>query len=103
MADNILARLTLAGILERSGRRRSVLRVSPRFMAHAEGTSGRLRLSGHGPALPVLEVAVRTWDEYHGDAASAARFLEAMLGERHQLGALRPVFPALDQFARAAA
>lgn len=102
MTGNLLARLTLAGVLARSGGRRSRLRVSPRFLAHAEGTAGRLHMQGRTATPgPVLAAALQTWDDFHGDAHTTARFLEDFLADRDQLGPLRPVFPVLEAFAAA--
>jgi len=103
MASNLLASLALAGILERSGRGRVVLRVAPRFLAHAEGTAGRLRLQRRGTDLDALEAALATWDEYHHEPRAGAVFLLGLLEERDQLGALRPAFPPLDAFRAVAA
>lgn len=103
MASNILASLAVSGVVERSGRGRLVLRVAPRFLAHAEATAGRMRL--HGRPLDdhrVLEAALGTWDEYRHDPRLGARFLQDLLLERGQMGALRPAFPPLDTFAAAA-
>jgi hypothetical protein len=101
MAQNLLAALALAGVVERSNKART-LRVSPRFMAHAEGTAGRLRLLGlHLQEKDVLHSALSTWDEFHQDAWPAAGFLAQIMTDRDQMGALRPVFPALEAFAAA--
>lgn len=100
MAQNLLASLVTAGVVERAGPRgRAHLRVSPRFMAHAEGTVGRLRIQGHVPdARGVLQAALMTWDGLHVDPWAGAGFLERLLADRDQWGALRPVFPDLGSF-----
>jgi len=103
-----MALLTRSGILEQSrGRTTSssqpTLRVSPRFLAHAEQTSARLAQQGrHLGVAHALEAALSAWDDYHHDVRSAALFLADFLGERDQMGSLRPVFPSLEQFAIAA-
>lgn len=103
MSPNPLVRLSSARVLVRSGGRRNRLRVNPRFLAHAEGTAGRLHLQGRPVgSVQALEVALTTWDGFAGDACHAAAFLETFLADRHQLGALRPVFPVLESFAVAA-
>ncbi len=102
MAQNLLAALALAGILQRApGARR--LRVNPRFLAHAEGTAGRYRTLGlTGDEYDVLAAALGTWDDFRQDPRAAASMLREMLADRDQLGALRPVFPAIETFSAAA-
>src|ERR1041385_4175923 len=100
---NPMAALTRCGVLEQSrGRGACTLRVSPRFLAHAEETAARLfeqaRFLG---VTHALEAALSTWDYGHA-VRPAALFLADFLGEREQFGGLRPVFPALEQFALAA-
>ncbi|MEA3203877.1 MAG: hypothetical protein QOI63_1557 [Thermoplasmata archaeon] len=99
-----MADLTRCGVLEQSrGRGASTLRVTPRFLAHAEEAAARLfqeaRFLGVAHAL---ETALSTWDGYDHAVRPAALFLVDFLGEREQFGGLRPVFPALEQFAVAA-
>lgn len=101
---SLLSALTRCGILEQSRRRGAVaLRVSPRFLAHAETTAARLfdqaRFLGVAHAL---ESALLAWDGSPPDVRQAALLLARFLDEREQFGALRPVFPALEQFAVAA-
>lgn len=101
----LLSALSSAGILERpSSRRGAFLRVTPRFLAHAEETAARLHLTGRAanPAL-VLDSALATWDDYRHDPHQGALLLVDFLDGRSQLGSLQPVFPALDNFAQAAA
>lgn len=103
MAQNLLASLTLAGIIERTGPGRRTLRVTPRFMAHAEGTVGRLHTLGLVcDDVDVLHAALQTWDDFLQDPWSSARFLHQIMADRDQLGQLRPVFPAIEQFSAAA-
>jgi hypothetical protein len=99
-----LATLTRCGVLEQSrGRGACTLRVSPRFLAHAEETAARLfeqaRFLGVAHAL---ETALSSWDGYDHAVRPAALFLADFLGEREQMGSLCPVFPVLEQFAVAA-
>jgi hypothetical protein len=101
---NPMAALTRCGVLEQSrGRGACTLRVSPRFLAHAEETAARLfqqaRFLGVAHAL---ETALSAWDGYEHDVRPAAAFLVEFLGEREQFGGLRPVFPVLEQFTAAA-
>jgi hypothetical protein len=102
---NLLSVLAQAEVLERThGRGRAYLRVTPRFLAHAEGASARLKLQGRhtGPAA-ALAHALLSWDGYGHDPHQGALVLVDLLGERGQLGALRPVFPLLEQFCSVAA
>ncbi len=102
MSSHLLADLARSGVLEYNrSRAGSVLRPSPRFMAHAEQTAGRLGAHASLGAVAILENALATWDEHGLGLRDAARFLADFLGERDQLGALRPVFPVLEQFALA--
>jgi hypothetical protein len=103
-----MALLTRSGILEQSRGPTSktsnpTLRVSPRFLAHAESTSARLAQQGRLMGIAhALETALSSWDDYKHDVRPAALFLTEFLGEREQFGALRPVFPSLEQFSAAA-
>jgi hypothetical protein len=100
-----LSALATAGVLERcSGRGRAFLRVTPRFLAHAEDAANRLRLQGRatGPTS-TLATALLGWDGYDHDPHQGALVLVDLLEERGQLGALRPVFPLLEQFGSVAA
>ncbi len=101
MASNLLARLTVAGAIERTGGRTGTrLRVAPRFLAHAEATVARLQGRGQRSTPAVaLAAALTTWDEFHGDCRQAADFLLEFMEAHDQMGALRPVFPALERFA----
>lgn len=104
-ASTLLSALSSAGVLERPGSRRGAfLRVTPRFLAHAEATAARLRVSGrpNAPAA-VLDHALSTWDDYRHDPHQGALLLVDFLDGRSQFGSLQPVFPALDAFAQAAA
>ncbi len=104
MADHLLAALSRAGVLERAAvRGRSHLRVSPRFLAHAEEAAARIPSAPHVRSDSVLEAALATWDTFQNDVRAGAAFLQEFLGERHQFGHLRPVFPVLESYARAAA
>lgn len=97
----LLSALSSAGILERPGSRRGAfLRVSPRFLAHAEATAARCRARGM-PATPgpMLQAALGAWDEYRSDPREGADLLLDFLDGRSQFGALQPVFPALEHFA----
>ncbi|MGB0651797.1 MAG: hypothetical protein ACPGQL_01235 [Thermoplasmatota archaeon] len=99
MAGNLLASLTLAGVLQRrGGRSGSRLRVAPRFLDHAERQAAT-----RADPVRALEDALVTWDGYANDVRLGARLLHDLLAERDQLGALRPVFPALESFTTAAA
>ncbi len=101
MVANVMACLTIAGILERTGPRRgSILRVNPRFLDHLDHTRMRLlperRLTDRFEAL---ELALRTWDAYHGDPGQGAVFLDGFLADRHQgTNLIHPVFPPLELF-----
>lgn len=99
-----LAALTRCGVLEQSrGRGACVLRVSPRFLAHAEATAARLSQQGRLMGVQhALESALSTWDDTDDDMRPAAGFLADFLGQRDQFGGLRPVFPSLEHFAVAA-
>ncbi len=108
MAANLLSALASAAVLERCANRdASFLRVTPRFLSHAEETGLRLRMNGTAshsthPAH-VLAAALATWDDFHRDPNQGATMLVDLLEARGQLGALRPVFPALEQFTPIAA
>ncbi len=95
MAPNLLASLAVARIIERTGRGRSVLRITPRFLAHAEGTA-----QGHEDQAEVLCRALQTWDGYHHDPRAGAAFLRDALAD--QLGNLCPAFPSIESFRAAA-
>lgn len=102
---NLLAQLTQADVLERChGRGRTFLRVTPRFLAHAEESAARLKLAGRhtGPSAALAQ-ALLTWDDFQHDPHQAALVLVDLLEERGQLGSLRPVFPLLEQFGSVAA
>lgn len=104
-ASTLLSALSAAGVLERPGSRRGAfLRVTPRFLDHAEAMAARLRSQGRDadPAV-VLDAALASWDDYRHDPAQGALLLLDFLDGRSQLGALQPVFPALEAFAQAAA
>ena len=104
-ATTLLSALCSAAILERpSGRRGTYLRVTPRFLAHAEAHESILVLQGRAttPAAAFAS-ALASWDEYHQDPYAGAQLLVELLEERGQLGLLRPVFPMLETFAQAAA
>lgn len=102
MAQNLLAALALAGVLQRAPGARG-LRVTHRFLAHAEGTAGRFRMLGlAGDESDVLANALSTWDDYRQDPRAGAGLLRDMLADRDQLGSLRPVFPAIESFSAAA-
>ena len=58
--------------------------------------------SAGGPAS-TLAYALLAWDGYGADPHQGALVLVDLLEERGQLGALRPVFPLLEQFGTAAA
>jgi hypothetical protein len=102
---NPLSALAAAGVLERcSTRGRVFLRVTPRFLAHAEDASARLRLQGrHAGPSGALASALLSWDGYDHDPHQGALLLAEFLAERGQLGALRPVFPLLEEFGAIAA
>jgi hypothetical protein len=105
---NLLSVLTQADILERCpGRgdtRGTYLRVTPRFLAHAESAAARLKLQGrHTGPTAALANALLSWDAYEHDPNQGALELVDLLEERGQLGALRPVFPLLEQFGSVAA
>jgi hypothetical protein len=105
MTQHILSHLTAAGILERAGGRgNAYLRVTPRFLSHAEGTAGRLRLrTGHDDEHAALETALATWDHHVHNPYQGALFLRDLLLERGQLGRVRSFFPAIEAFAAAGA
>lgn len=94
---NLLAALAAAGVLERAGRPRTVLRIAPRFLAHAQAaaraTTGRL-------GAAALETALGTWDEFRHDPRAGALLLERYAAEQATvvLG-----LPALESFPEAAA
>lgn len=100
MGRTVLSQLADAGVLER----RATLRVSRRFLDHAEATDARLRAQGRwmGPAVS-LQAALGTWDDYLHDVRHGALALWEFMAEHHQAGSLQPVFPALEGFAVPAA
>lgn len=101
---NLLSSLAQAGVLERCHRRGAYLRVTHRFLDHAEATAARLKLQGrHAGASGTLAQALLAWDAYEADPHQGALVLVDLLEERGQLGALRPVFPLLEQFGSVAA
>ena len=84
-----LAHLVQDGVLVRTAGR---LRVSSRYLAHAERAAAQASLHGSPPVLSsALESALRTHG-YGGDIPTAARYLAEFLAERGQMGALQPVF-----------
>lgn len=87
MAPNLLAALTASGVLRRSHDKRALL-VTPRFLAHVEGTAGRMRTLGHVVnGESVAGAALRTWPL--PDAEGAAAIVADMLGEQapaHTMG-----------------
>lgn len=93
--------LVQSGVLVRTG---AHLRVAPRFLAHAEQTSERLRCVGRwlGPA-DALEAALGTWDDWMSDVRQGSLALWEFMSDRGQAGALQPTFPTMDMFATAAA
>lgn len=99
MSSHLLASLARSGVLEYARSRRGMtLRASPRFLAHAEQAAARLGSHAALGAAVVLEAALATWDEEGVGLRDAARLLAELLGEREQLGAIRPVFPVLEHF-----
>lgn len=105
MTQHLLSHLASAGILERAGGRGAAyLRVTPRFLAHAEGTAGRLRLqTGTDDVHASLVSALTTWDDFTHSPYHAALYLRDLLSERGQLGHLRAFFPAIESYAAAGA
>lgn len=104
-STTLLTSLASAGVLERPGSRRGAfLRVTPRFLAHAQDTADHLRLLGR-PQDPasVLAAALATWDDYANDPRQGSLLLVDFLDGRSQWGALQPVFPALEAFGAAPA
>ncbi len=94
-APTLLSALAAAGVLERPGSRRGAfLRVTPRFLAHAETHAARLRglARPHDPAA-VLDASLATWDGYAGDPRQGAILLVEFLDGHGQFGSLQPVFP----------
>ena len=59
MAGSILASLTTAGVIERAGRGRSILRLTHRFLAHVERTAA----IGHSTGNDALEAALASWND----------------------------------------
>ena len=104
-APPLLAALVAAGVLERRPGRpaaRSYLRVSPRFLAHAEAVAARSLAHARGLGeTAVVCAALAAWDEFAGDPWKAAAVLTDLLEAREQWGRLRPVFP-LESFASVA-
>ncbi len=85
---NVLATLTVAGILQRN----PALRVHPRFLAHAEDTARRHGAGGDS----ALRLALSSWQD-RVDVDAAARVVGDLMTDRHQWGALAPVFSAVDR------
>ena len=103
-ASTLLSALSAAGVLERPGSRRGAfLRVTPRFLDHAEAVAARMRHTGQ-PAAPaaVLDAALAGWDAYRHDPHQGALLLADFLDGHGQFGSLQPVFPALEAFTAAA-
>lgn len=73
MAGSILANLTMAGVIERAGRGRATLRITPRFLAHVEQTAAMRHLAGRD----ALETALATWSD--PTPGGAAPVVEAIL------------------------
>lgn len=105
MTQHLLSQLTASGILERAGGKgASYLRVTPRFLSHAEGTAGRLRtFTGHDDEHASLKAALTTWDGFTANPHSAALFLRDLLEQKGQLGCLRSFWPTLEAFPGAVA
>lgn len=103
-ASTLLSALSAAGVLERPGSRRGAfLRVTPRFLDHAEATGARLRLAGRAASpASVLHAALAGWDDYRQDPYQGALLLADFLDGHGQFGSLQPVFPALESFPAAA-
>ena len=99
MPKSLLPALLQSGVLERHGGR---LRVTPRFAAHADATAHRLRAAGRwtDPASSI-EAALGTWDDYLFDVRSGGLALGEFMADHHQVGAVQPVFPAIEAFAAA--
>lgn len=91
MDPALLTRLASAGVLERSGRRRTALRVAPRFLAHAESTAARL---GRHDAEAVLHAALQEWGPYTAGSRTGAALLVRLLEDQDQMGALGPFVAA---------
>jgi hypothetical protein len=102
--STLLSALAQADVLERChGRGRTFLRVTPRFLAHAEECAARLRQQGrHAGTSGALAHALLAWDAYAHDPHQGARVLVDLLEDKGQLGLLSPVFP-LEAWAGAAA
>jgi len=84
-----LAHLVQDGVLVRTAGR---LRVSSRYLAHAERLAAQAGILGRHSGLgPVFEQALRSHG-YGGDIPTAAGYLMEFLAERGQLGGLQPVF-----------
>ena len=102
MSSHLLSRLASTGVLEYARSHGSIaLRASPRFLAHAEQVAARLGTHRSAGTVAFLEAALASWGESGLDLRVAAAFLADFMGERNQLGALRPVFPPLEHFAAA--
>lgn len=70
------------GIVEQRGGR---TRVTARFLAHAEGTHGRMRLLNPGAPLPeVMHMALYTWTNQQIHAGELLEFMQ----DRDQMGAM---------------
>lgn len=64
----------MAGVIERSGRGRAVLRVTPRFLAHVERTAGLRHITGD----EAVRAALASWADPtpRGATATVAAILE---------------------------
>lgn len=82
--------LVRSGVVLRTGGR---LRVSGRFLAHAERAVAQATLRGAPDLTLALESALRA-SGHRADVPESARFIADFLAERGQLGTLRPVFGA---------
>lgn len=90
MSSALLGHLAAHGIIERAGPRRTTLRVTPRFLAHAEGTAGRHHVL-HGAIDPrrALKDAIETWGGLGVAADLAVATLYELMDARGQWGRLR--------------
>jgi hypothetical protein len=80
MAGSVLAALLSAGIIERAGAMRT-LRLTARFLAHAEGTAGRLRVICRiDDRSAAIETALATWVELHAQPDHAASIVMDLFG-----------------------
>lgn len=86
MAGSILAHLTVAGVIERAGRGRSVLRVTPRFRAHLERTTATRHVTGDA----ALEIALATWSD--PTPGGAVTLLASILDDQDAMSVIGPAF-----------